>query len=123
MYEKLKSLCKERGMTVTQLCAEVTGSSGNLATWKKGHMRSDYLSKSADILKVSADYLLGRTDDPISNINNSYNQNGNNNFQTVGSMTEISKRDAEILQKINSLDFKDYVDVINYINKIIENKE
>ncbi len=60
MYERLKSICKRRGTTVTKLCEEVTGNSGNLATWKKGYMRSDYLSKASDILDVSADFLLGR---------------------------------------------------------------
>ena len=62
MYELLKKLCSERGMTVTQLCISVTGNSGNLATWKKGYMRSDYLAKAGDILGVSTDYLLGLTD-------------------------------------------------------------
>ena len=63
MYEFLKKICIERGTTVTELCKQVTGNSGNLATWKKGYMRSDYLKKAAEILNVSVDYLLGRTED------------------------------------------------------------
>lgn len=59
MYNKLKVLCEERGTNVTKLCEIVTGSSGNLATWKKGYMRSDYLAKAAEYLGVSTDYLLG----------------------------------------------------------------
>lgn len=125
MYETLLNLCKSKNISITNLCLEITGSRGNLNTWKKGNINPTSLIKIADYFEVSTDYLLGRTDNPsgYNNINNSYNQNGNHNFQTVGSMKEISKRDAEILQKINSLDFKDYVNVINYINKIIENKE
>jgi len=42
----------------------VTGSSGNLPTWKKGNIRSDYLTKISEIFNVSTDYLLGRTDSP-----------------------------------------------------------
>lgn len=61
MYELLQTLCEQCGMTVTNLCVQVTGSKGNLATWKKGYMRSDYLAKCADILECSTDYLLGRT--------------------------------------------------------------
>ena len=60
MYNFLKELCKEKGTSVSQLCIEVTGNSGNLATWKKGYIRSDYLSKCADVLGVSTDLLLGR---------------------------------------------------------------
>lgn len=61
MYDRLKRLCDERGTTVTKLCEIVTGSSGNLATWKKGYMRSDYLLKVAQYFGVSVDYLLGYT--------------------------------------------------------------
>lgn len=60
MYNKLQKLCNIRGTTPTALCKQVTGSGGNLATWKKGYMRSDYLSKVADILHCSTDYLLDR---------------------------------------------------------------
>lgn len=64
MYNKLKQLCKEKGTNVTNLCELVTGSSGNLATWKKGYMRSDYLMKAAEYLGVTSDYLLGLDDVP-----------------------------------------------------------
>ena len=60
MYEFLKQLCEERNTNISKLCTEVTGNSGNLATWKKGYMRSDYLSKCADVLGVSTDYILQR---------------------------------------------------------------
>lgn len=85
MYNILEQLCNERGITITKLCVQVTGSSGNLSTWKKGYMRSDYLKKAAEILNVSTDYLLGRSDHPVSvavgDVQGSNNtiQNGNNN--------------------------------------------
>lgn len=60
MYELLKQLCQERNTNISNLCIEATGNSGNLATWRKGHMRSDYLAKCADILGVSTDYILQR---------------------------------------------------------------
>lgn len=61
MYDILEELCNNKGITITKLCVQVTGSSGNLSTWKKGYMRSDYLKKAAEILGVSTDYILGRS--------------------------------------------------------------
>ena len=83
MYELLKSLCLERGINVTELCKQVTGNSGNLATWKKGYMRSDYLKRAAEILNVSTDYLLGRTEQKNTSMNNGsvINSGSNNNIQ------------------------------------------
>ena len=66
MYSRLEALCAEKKISITALCVKVTGSGGNLATWKKGYMRSDYLSRCADILGCSVDYLLGRPADGIS---------------------------------------------------------
>lgn len=74
MYEKLKHLCQENNVSISNLCMEVTGSTGNLATWKKDYMRSDYLQKVAQNLGVSTDYLLGLTDD----------KNGQNNSIQTG---------------------------------------
>lgn len=63
MYDRLKKICIDKGTNISRLCIEATGNSGNLATWRKGYMRSDYLSKCADILGVSADYILDRNAD------------------------------------------------------------
>ncbi|MDR1392301.1 MAG: helix-turn-helix transcriptional regulator [Clostridiales bacterium] len=59
MFEIIKSLCREEGISITSLCREVTGSSGNLETWKKGYMRSDCLVKIARYFEVSVDFVLG----------------------------------------------------------------
>lgn len=58
MYERIQILCEQNGTTITKLCILITGSSGNLNTWKKGYMRTDYLKKIADYFNVSTDYLL-----------------------------------------------------------------
>ena len=62
MYETLKELCGLHNTTITALCVRVTGDKGNLRTWKKGYMRSDWLLKCAEILHTSTDYILtGKT--------------------------------------------------------------
>lgn len=58
MYKRIQDLCKAHNTTITALCTEVTGSPGNLATWKKGYMRSDYLLTVAEKLNCTTDYLL-----------------------------------------------------------------
>ncbi len=64
MYELIKSLCNENGISITYLCEQITGSKGNLQTWKKDNIRSATLKKIAEYFDVSTDYLLGRTDNP-----------------------------------------------------------
>ena len=63
MYNKINELCKQNGTNISNLCETVTGSRGNLSTWKKGYMRSDYLLKVAQYFNVSVDYLLGYNPD------------------------------------------------------------
>lgn len=123
---RIKNIAKSKKISIAELqenCGLGKNAINQLSDSQEG-MKSKNIYMIADYLNVSVDYLLGRTEEPTSKaINNSYNKNGNNSVQTVGGTSEFSKRDVEILQKINSLDFKEYVDVINYINEIIKNKE
>ena len=59
IIETIQTLCENNGTTLTALCKEITGSSGNLPTWKKDKIRLDYLLKIADYFGVTPDYLLG----------------------------------------------------------------
>jgi len=59
MYEIIQGLCKANGITITALCEKITGSKGNLSTWKKNNIRNDYLIKISEYFNVSTDYLLG----------------------------------------------------------------
>lgn len=62
-YERLKSTCNLRGTNITKICNELNISTANTGRWKSGGMPSvEVLSKLANILDVSTDYLLGKTD-------------------------------------------------------------
>lgn len=61
MYERIMHLCKENNTTITALCVELTGSKGNLATWKKGNIKAEILHTIAKRFNVSVDYLLGKS--------------------------------------------------------------
>lgn len=62
MFERIDYLCKKNNITITRLCLEITGSKGNLPTWKKGNINPTSLMKIADYFSCSVDYLLGRTE-------------------------------------------------------------
>ena len=58
MYKRIQELCKNHETTITALCVKITGSKGNLSTWKSGNIRSDWLADIAAELNTSVDYLL-----------------------------------------------------------------
>lgn len=64
-YERLNLLCEHSGTTITAFVKSL-GVSGSAATsWKKGTMpNARIVVLSANHFGVSADYLLGITDDP-----------------------------------------------------------
>ena len=125
MYEIINQLCKERKISITKLCEMVTNSSGNLATWKKGYMRSDYLQKIADYLDVSVDYLLGRTDEP-QKINYGVENHGDNNGAINNQVNSANASDGiskEMLVKFEELNFIDKVKVMSLIAELSEKKD
>jgi len=80
IFTRIKELCANNDTTPNALVTEVTNSNGNISTWKKGRIRSDYLVAICDKFKVSADYVLCRVD------------------------KNISKESAEILRRFEDLD-------------------
>lgn len=125
MYEIINQLCKERKISITKLCEMVTNSSGNLATWKKGYMRSDYLQKIADYFGVSVDYLLGRTDEP-QKINYGVENHGDNNGAINNQVNSANASDGiskEMLVKFEELNFIDKVKVMSLIAELSEKKD
>ena len=64
-YDRLDTVCKSRGTTVTGLAKSLGLSTSRQATWKKsGAPKGEELSRIADFLDVSAEYLLEKTDNP-----------------------------------------------------------
>ncbi len=58
IFERIEKLCKQNGTTITALCKEITGSSGNLSTWKKDNIKPIWLISICKKFKVSADFIL-----------------------------------------------------------------
>ena len=111
-------------VNISQMFSNIGLGKNTLSNLDNGSMiKADSLGKIADYLNVSVDYLLGRTSNSQSMSNNHLNAVDiqGYNVQTIGGDEVIPKRDKEILQKINSLNFDDYVDIINYINSKLRN--
>lgn len=64
-YERLQAICEENGTNVTRFCKELKSSKGNLATWKKGNFSSADLCAIHEKFGVSADYILGLSDEKM----------------------------------------------------------
>lgn len=63
LFERIKTTAKSKGMSILELEKKVGMSENSLYTWKKSSPKSENLSKVADVLHVSVDYLLERTDE------------------------------------------------------------
>ena len=64
LYEKIAFLCEKRGVKIGRMCNDIGVSRGNIGDLKMGRINSlstETLTKIADYLNVSIDYLLGRT--------------------------------------------------------------
>ena len=64
-FTRLELRCQECNTRITPLVTAIGISKGNIAKWRNGTVPTgDILSKIADYLDCSVDYLLGRTDNP-----------------------------------------------------------
>lgn len=60
--ERVKELCKNRGITVKRLEEKLEIPYNTIYQWKRITPSLDKIQKVADFFNVSIDYLLGRTD-------------------------------------------------------------
>ena len=63
IFERTKETAQRQGLTVSMLEKRANLSENSLYTWKKSTPKADNRKKGADVLHVSTDYLLGRTDE------------------------------------------------------------
>ena len=60
IVNKIKALCEEKQITITELERLVGIGRSTIRNWNKSYPTSDKLQKVADYFHVSVDYLLGR---------------------------------------------------------------
>lgn len=68
LLERIKELCKKRGITVSELENRVGFGKNSIYKWKTQSPKIETLQKVAEYFQVSTDYLLGRTDNPTAGL-------------------------------------------------------
>lgn len=64
LKERIKFLCRSKGISVPKLEIELGLSSGSISKWDKSSPKADNIAKVADYFGVSIDYLLERDESP-----------------------------------------------------------
>lgn len=62
LVERIKSLCTEKKITVTELERKLNFANSSIRKWDTQSPSAERLNKVADYFDVSVDYLLGKTD-------------------------------------------------------------
>lgn len=58
IFDTVQCLSSFYGIPITTLCVEITGSKGNLATWKKDNFRAEHIVAISKKFNVSTDFIL-----------------------------------------------------------------
>ena len=66
LFDNVKRLCKQKGITIARLEREVGVGNGSIQKWKKTSPSSDNLKKVADYFDVPVDFLLDRDEIKLS---------------------------------------------------------
>lgn len=87
---RLKELREERELTQKELAQSIGVAQSNVSRWEKDEMEpsAEIVVKLADFFQVSADYLLGRSDDLGA---------------PVAPRTEISREEQQLLKDFRTL--------------------
>lgn len=127
---RIKKIAKEKGVQMLDL-QEQCGLSKNAiaqAGRSQDGMKARNLYAIAELLEVSIDYLLGRTDNPNATVGTSYISGNNNGVQaisngnhsslTVNGTTGTDKDTDELVSLVQSLPLVKKAEAIIYLNKL-----
>lgn len=62
ILERTKQVAKRRGISLTEVGKKAGLADKSIYSWSRSTPKADNLEKVANVLNVSTDYLLGRTD-------------------------------------------------------------
>lgn len=124
IFTIIESLCKESGVTVSKVCADITGNKSNLPTWKKGSINTKSLLKLSDYFGVTTDYILGKTTEPncykatVNITDDSIMDNSTNkkNGIIIGAATG-DEFISNFLKQFGNLNYQEQLEIINLVNE------
>ncbi|HAM79625.1 helix-turn-helix domain-containing protein [Ornithinibacillus bavariensis] len=70
LVQRIKTLCDEKKVTFAEVERKVGISNGQIRRWDNSSPKIENVKKVADFFNVSVDYLLGRTDKQVINVEN-----------------------------------------------------
>lgn len=108
VYERIKEMCKLRGVTVSELEAHVGLGKKTIYNWKTSAPSADKLQQVAKALDVTVDYLLGNVEVP-NYAGHSYNMEGN---LTVDAKMQNETPYGKVLQQLEMLHKKPRLGVL-----------
>lgn len=67
LFERTKEIASKRGMSLQEVAKKANLGVNSIYRWKERNPTTSNITKVADVLGVSVDYLLGNTDDRHAN--------------------------------------------------------
>lgn len=114
MLDRIKLLCKERSISVKILEENLNFPNNTIYQWKQRTPSLDKLQKVADYFNVSADYLLGRIENPhfftvdYSKIDNNPDEIADDDFRKIERFARnLTPKDRKKALKILEATFED----------------
>lgn len=124
LYTMIDKRCKERGTNVTQMCNSLNLTRSMLSELKAERTKSltsDVLTKIANHLECSVDYLLGRTDNPMSHLTQAGSTVNNapisGNFNSIGNSGSINVSTTEHTLDENEKALLEYYNELSPLDK------
>lgn len=124
----LDKIMTEKNISNYEMSRKTGISDSLIGYWRRGKSipKADNLLAISKFLEVSVDYLLGNTPNlvpVVAQMTTEHDNSHNIILNTDSSVNnDIPKRDLELMEKINSLDFEDYAEIINAVNQKLKKK-
>lgn len=119
LYDRIASLCSEKGIKPGRMCNDLGISRGNIGDLKAGRIKTlsiKTVTAIADYFSVSTDYLLGNVSDPFFRLDNEKTLRDINSYEDEPSLDQqLSGIDFALSGEIHDLTDAEKQDILDYI--------
>ena len=100
VFERIKEISKTRGMSLLQLNDKADLKKNVIYSWKTKQPSAEKLKAVSEVLGVSTDYLLGKTDNPSSTAKPKEVDIEDENILMTFDGKPIPEEDMEIIKRL-----------------------